>query len=175
MSYDKNLVHYVSATTIIVSDGKFLIAKRADWEKAFPGKWTVPGGKLKVLDYIFREKDSKYQWYNVLEELCKKECNEEVGLEIKNINYVTSLVFIREDQVPVLVLSMWGEPKEKDARVVLDKCLVEYKWVTLEEAKKYDLIEGIYEKLEMVEQKIKTGRMGEWGKKEEENKYDINK
>ena len=31
---------------IIVKDGKYLIAKRADYEKAFPGLWTVPGGKL---------------------------------------------------------------------------------------------------------------------------------
>lgn len=41
--YDKNLAHYVVVTGILVKDGKFLITKRADWEKAFPGKWTVPG------------------------------------------------------------------------------------------------------------------------------------
>jgi 8-oxo-dGTP pyrophosphatase MutT (NUDIX family) len=164
MSYDKNLAHYISATVIIVRDGKFLIAKRADWEKAFPGKWTVPGGKLKVLDYVLREKDSKYQWYNVVEDLCKRECTEEVGLGIKNIDYVTSLVFVRDDGIPVLVLSMWSEPVDKSAPVILEKCLVEYKWVTLEEAKHYDLIEGIYEELEMVEAKLRTGKMKEWGK-----------
>jgi 8-oxo-dGTP pyrophosphatase MutT (NUDIX family) len=162
MGYDKNLAHYVSATVIIVKDGKFLIAKRAEWEKAFPGRWTVPGGKLKVLDYALREKDSKYQWYNVLEDLCKAECEEEVGLKIKNIDYVTSLVFVREDKTPVLVLSFWAEPKESDAPIILDKSLSEYKWVTLEEAKKIDLIEGIYEELEMVEKKIRTGKMDEW-------------
>ncbi len=165
MGYDRNLAHYVSATVIIVNkEGKFLIAKRAGWEKAFPGKWTVPGGKLKVLDYVLREKDSKYQWYNVVEDLCKRECAEEVGVEIKNINYVTSLVFVRNDNVPVLVLSLWAEPKDVDAKVVLDKCLVDYKWVTLEEAKGYDLIEGIWEELEMVARKIGGGEMGEWAK-----------
>jgi len=66
MKYEKNEVHYISATVIIVKDGKFLITKRADWEKAFPGKWTVPGGKLKVLDYALRPKDTRIQWYNVL-------------------------------------------------------------------------------------------------------------
>ena len=34
----------VPVTAIVVrDDGKFLIMKRAEWEKAFPGKWTVPG------------------------------------------------------------------------------------------------------------------------------------
>jgi 8-oxo-dGTP pyrophosphatase MutT (NUDIX family) len=166
MKFDRNLVHYVSATVIIVKNGKFLIARRADWEKAFPGKWTVPGGKLKVLDYVLREKDSKYQWYNVLENLGRQEAQEEVGLGIKNIDYLTSLVYIRSDNIPVLVISLWAEPADANAPVVLDKCLTDYKWVTLEEAKNYDLIEGIYEELEMLDRKLKTGRSQEWGKKD---------
>jgi 8-oxo-dGTP pyrophosphatase MutT (NUDIX family) len=162
MGYDKNLVHYVTATVILVKNGKFLIAKRADWEKAFPGRWTVPGGKLKVLDYALREKDSKYQWYNVVEDLCKRECFEEVGLEIGNLGYVTSLVFVREDKIPVLVLSLWAEPIGEIIK--LCPALTEYKWVTLEEAKDFDLIEGIYEELEMVDRKLRTGKMDEWRK-----------
>jgi len=48
MKYDKNQVHYVTVTVILVNkERKFLIAKRADWEKAFPNKWTVPGGNLR--------------------------------------------------------------------------------------------------------------------------------
>ncbi len=164
MSYDKNLVHYVSATVIVVKEGKFLIAKRAKWEKAFPGRWTVPGGKLKVLDYALREKDSKYQWYNVLEDLGKREVEEEVGLKINNIEYVTSLIFVRESNIPVLVISLWAEPIDETAPVVLDKSLTDYKWVTLEEAKNYDLIEGIYEELEILDGHLKTGESEEWKK-----------
>ena len=33
MKYDKNKVHYVTATAILVKDGKYLIVKRVDWEK----------------------------------------------------------------------------------------------------------------------------------------------
>jgi len=67
---DRNLIHYVTVTGILVNpQGKYLIAKRADWEKAFPGKWTVPGGKLEVLDYALKEKDTKEHWYNILENL----------------------------------------------------------------------------------------------------------
>ncbi len=164
MNYDKNQVHYVSATVIVVKGGKYLIAKRADWEKAFPGRWTVPGGKLKILDYILKKKDSKYQWYNILEDLGKREVEEEVNLKIKNIDYVTSLVFVRDDQIPVLVISLWAEPVDENAPVVLDKSLTEYRWVTLEEAKNYDLIEGIYEELEMLDKKLKTGKNQEWKK-----------
>ena len=57
-----------------------MIAKRSEKEKAFPGKWTVPGGKLEVLDYALRLKDTTHHWYNVLEDLAKREVWEEVGL-----------------------------------------------------------------------------------------------
>jgi len=157
---DKNQIHYVTATVILVREGKFLIAKRADWEKAFPGKWTVPGGKLEVLDYVLREKDTGSHWYNVIEDLSKREVKEEVGIDIKNLDYVTSLVYIRSDKIPSLIISLWAESTEGDVR--LCNALTEYKWVSLEEAKGYDLIEGIYEELEILDRKLKTGRMGEW-------------
>jgi len=166
MDYDKNQVHYVTATVILVNkEGKFLIAKRADWEKAFPGKWTVPGGKLEVLDYALRQKDTSKHWYNVVEDLCKKEVKEEVGLEIKNIEYVTSLVYIRGDGIPSLVVSFWAEPVGEEIK--LCPALVEYKWVSLEEARNYNLIEGIYEELEMLNKKLKKGEVSEWKKNEE--------
>jgi len=164
MKYDKNQAHYITATVILVDkEGKFLIAKRADWEKAFPGKWTVPGGKLEVLDYALKQKDTSEHWYNVVEDLCKKEVLEEVGLEFKNLNYITSLVYIRSDNIPSLIISLWAEPVDENVQVVLDKSLTDYKWVSLEEAKNYELIEGIYEELKILDRKLKTGKMEEWG------------
>ena len=48
-------LHMVAATCIVVKDGKFLIAKRHAQEKAFPNRWTVPGGKLVLAgDTLFR-------------------------------------------------------------------------------------------------------------------------
>jgi len=160
MSYDKNQAHYVTATGILVRDGKFLIAKRAVSEKAFPGKWTVPGGKLKVLDYLMKKKDTKDHWYNVLENLVRKEMREEVGLDMTEIGYVTSLVYVREDGIPSLIISLWGKPVGDEVR--LSSELSEYKWVSLEEAKGYDLIEGIYEELEILDLKLKEGGKSEW-------------
>ncbi len=160
MGYDKNKMHYVVATCILVKNEKFLIVKRANWEKAFPGKYTVPGGKLEVLDYVLREKDTSQHWYNVVEDLIKREVMEEVGLEIKNINYVTSLVYIRSDKIPTLILSFSAEPVGEEIR--LCNALTDYKFVNLEEAKNYDLIEGIYEELKILDKKLKTGNIEEW-------------
>lgn len=152
--YNKNLAHYIVVTGIIVRDGRYLIAKRAEREKAFPGRWTVPGGKLEVLDYILRKKDTSEHWYNVLEDLLRKEIKEETDLEIENIGYVTSMVYIRPDKIPCLIVSLSADAKEGEVK--LCDALTECAWVGLEEAKSYDLIEGIYEELEMLDRKINS-------------------
>lgn len=158
-----NRAHYVVATGIVVKDGKHLITKRSEKEKAFPGKWTVPGGKLEVEDYKKREPDtSAGQWYNICEDLVRREVMEETGLKIKNIKYLTSLTFIRPDNIPVMVISLYADYEEGEVKLCGD--LTGYKWVSLEEAKNYDLIEGIYEEIEMVDKIFKGGDDGEWKK-----------
>jgi 8-oxo-dGTP pyrophosphatase MutT (NUDIX family) len=151
---EKNLTHYVVVTGILINkEGKFLITKRAEWEKAFPGRWTVPGGKLEVLDYALREKDTPHHWYNIFENLLKREVMEEVKLELKNIDYVTSMVYIRPDKVPCLIISLFAECISE--KVKLCSALTDYAWVDLEEAKNYDLIEGIYDELVILDKKLK--------------------
>ncbi len=157
---DKNLIHYVAVTGILFKENKYLIVKRADWEKAFPGKWSVPGGKLEVLDYALRKKDTNEHWYNIIEDLLKKEILEEVGLEIKNINYITSMVYIREDNIPCLIISLYAEPLNYDVK--LCNALTNYKWIALEEAKDYDLIEGLYEEIKILDNKLKNNIVEEW-------------
>jgi 8-oxo-dGTP pyrophosphatase MutT (NUDIX family) len=158
---DRNLMHYVVVTGILTKEGKFLICKRADWEKAFPSKWTVPGGKVEVLDYVLRQKDTGQHWYNVLEDGLKKEVMEEVGLNVENFGYVTSMVYIRPDKVPCMIISLYSEIDEQK-EVRLCNALSEYAWVSLEEAKKYDLIEGIYEELEILDKRLKGEKIN-WG------------
>lgn len=158
--YDKSKVHYIVVTGILVKDGKYLITKRADWEKAFPGRWTVPGGKLEVLDYALRQKDTEHHWYNILESLLKREVKEEVNLEIENIGYVTSMVYIRPDNIPCLIISLFAYTKTNDLK--LCNALTEHAWISLEEAKNYDLIEGIYEELEILDKFLKEGKSMKW-------------
>jgi 8-oxo-dGTP pyrophosphatase MutT (NUDIX family) len=162
--YDKNKVHYVVATAIVVKDGKYLITKRAGWEKAFPNRWIVPGGKLEVLDYVLREKDTPHHWYNILEDLAKKEVKEETGLEISEIGYVTSMVYIRPDKIPCLIISLFAE--SCSGEIKLCNALTEYAWVSLDEAKNYDLIEGTFEELEMLDRFLKERKMAQWTHRE---------
>ncbi|HLC45673.1 MAG TPA: NUDIX domain-containing protein [archaeon] len=160
---DERKAHYVTATAIVVRDGKYLIAKRSLKEKAFPGKWTVPGGKLEVSDYTARPKDTRECWYNVLEGLVKREVLEETGLEIKNLGYLTSMAFIRPDNVPGLILSFHAE--HGGGEVKLNGELTEHAWVTLEGAKKYDLIDGILEEIELLDGRLKGKKAESWAKK----------
>lgn len=147
-------LHFVVATAIIVRSDKFLIAKRAMHEKAFPGKWTVPGGKLVLNEYKKLPSSAKYgQWYNLIDWLVRKEVQEEVGLKIGKTNYLCDLVFIRPDGWPVATLSYWAP--YKSGTVKLCKDLIEHAWVTVQEAKKYDLIEGIYDEIRDVAKLLK--------------------
>jgi hypothetical protein len=42
--------------------------------------------------------------------------------------------------------------------------LTDYQWVDLEEAKSYELIEGIYEEIEMLDNLLNKGQKKEWEK-----------
>lgn len=155
--------HYVVVTGIIIKDGKFLITKRNENEKAFPGLWTVPGGKLELDDYKNRDADTDAgQWYNICEDLLKREIKEETNLQIKNIKYLTSLSFIRPDNIPVVVISLYADHHNGDVK--LNKEMTDYKWVTVEEAKNYKLIPGIYEELVMLNRILKGKSIERWDK-----------
>ncbi len=161
--FDPKKAHYIVATCIVVKDGKFLIAKRSEEEERWPGRWTVPGGKLEKDEYMKRPHDTKEgQWYNVFEDLVRREVKEEVGLDIKNIKYLTSLAFKREDGVPTIIVSLYADSDE--GAITLSNELTDYRWITIEEAENYDLIDGIYEELEMLDRVLKGEEIREWKK-----------
>lgn len=152
-------VHFVAVTAIIAkreSDGtfKFLITKRAPEEKVWPNKWTVPGGKFVRTEYenLPRTSPESPQWYKVVEFVLRKECREEVGLEIETPHYLTDLVFVRPDGYPVVTLSYWTYYKGGDVK--LNHEMTAFAWVTAEEAKQYDLIEGIADEIAQAEKAI---------------------
>lgn len=150
---DKEL-HRVALTAIIYNgEGKYLITQRALTKKAFPGKWTVPGGGLMVDDYVNEKPTTAAgQWYHSLINTLYREVREEVGIEIEKPEYLLDLTFIRPDGIPVVVLSYYAKHKSGEVDISHDdNHSIDYKWVTLVEAKNYDLIAGLWEEIEMVD------------------------
>ncbi len=160
MEPQNQYLHEIVITAIIVKGGKYLITKRAPDKKRFPGMWTVPGGRLEISDYINFPKDTKDYWYNVLEKVLRREVMEEVGLEIENIEYVTSLATLHSDGAPSLVISCMADWKFGEVKLQEEEC-DEFAWVSLDEAKNYKLIDGIYDELAMAENR-RQGKKSEW-------------
>lgn len=154
---DKEL-HRIAITGIIYNDeGKYLVTKRSLEKKAFPGMWTVPGGGINVDDYVnLPPTHAAGQWYNVVEMTLRREILEEVNVEIEKPEYLLDLTFIRPDNVPVLVLSYLCKYKSGEVKVDGDGGdTIDFAWATLDELKSYDLIPGILEEIEMVNDILK--------------------
>ena len=155
---DKEL-HRIVATCIIHKDGplrhgsseasKYLITRRALNKKAWPGKWTVPGGGLTIDDYIGEKPNSHGVWYNTLEKTLRRELEEEVGLEVGKIDYLLDMTFIRPDKIPVVTLSFYAP--FKSGEVKLNSESIDHAWVGADEVHNYELIAGIDEEIKMVD------------------------
>ena len=76
------------------------------------------------------------------------------------------MTFIRPDNIPVLIVSLYADYDSGD--VNLSEDMTEFVWVSLEEAKNYELIEGIYEELVMLDDLLnnKKENIGDWRKNE---------
>ena len=94
------------------------------------------------------------QWYNAVLNTLRREVKEEVNLEIEKPEYLLDIAFIRPDGIPVIILSYFAKYKSGD--VALDKDSIAYKWVTLDEAKNVDLIDGIFDEINMVDDIINS-------------------
>ena len=115
----------------------------------------MPGGGLNTDDYT--SKPMNYGdggWYGAVEDALLREIKEEVNVEIGHAKYLLNLTFIRPDGIPVICFSYFAEYISGNVR--LDEDATEFKWVTLEEAKKYDLIDGIWDEIRQVDQILKS-------------------
>jgi ADP-ribose pyrophosphatase YjhB (NUDIX family) len=139
---------------------KYLISRRSFQRKAFPGMWTVPGGGLTIDDYINTKPtvSGSKQWYGALIKSLHREVKEEVGVKVGHPELLVDLTFIRSDNIPVIILSFFA--KYVSGKVVFEKdvesATIDARWVTLKEAKKYDLIDGIWGELRDVEKILKS-------------------
>ena len=153
---DKELHRVVTTILIYKPNFTYLITKRALHKKMMPGKWTIPGGGLSTDDYTNLPISTKGapQWYGALEIAMRREIKEEVNLEIGKPELLTDLTFIRPDGVPCICFSYFAP--YVSGEVKLDEDATEFAWVTLEEAKKYDFIVGIWDEIRQVEKILKS-------------------
>ncbi len=151
---DSQFLHEVAITAIIMDGDKYLITRRSPNKKRFPGMWTVPGGRLEAKDYLELPKDTESYWYNVLERTLAREVKEEVGVEIRDVEYLTSLATVHDDGSPSIVISCTAEYVSGQIKLQAEES-DKFAWVTIEEAKTYDLIDGIYQELVQVERRKK--------------------
>lgn len=149
---DKEL-HRVVSTAIIYKGDKFLITQRSLAKKAWPGKWTLPGGGLSTDDYVNTPKTIGQVWYNTVDASLRREIKEEINLEVGKLEYLLDITFIRPDGVPVVTLSFYCP--YQSGEVKLNSESINYAWVTYEKAKDYDLIEGMIDEIKMVNDLLK--------------------
>jgi len=148
-------LHIVATTAIIERDGKYLILKRSEREIAHPGEWTVPGGKVERGDYEGTPiTPGTNGWYGVVAKALAREVEEEAGLMVKDIHYLTDMVFVRPDNIPVVVLSYWC--RWKSGEVVLGKDMTDSAWITPEEGKNFKIIPGILDEIKEVDRVVKA-------------------
>ncbi len=153
---DKELHRIVTTVLIYKNDFTYLITKRSMQKKSHPGKWTIPGGGLTVDDYINtpNSEHGEHLWYGVVGISIKREIKEEVGLEIGEPELLTDMAFLRPDGIPVICFSYFTE--YISGEVKLDEESTESAWVSLEEAKKYDLIPGVWDEIRQIDEILKS-------------------
>ena len=151
---DKELHRIVATAFIYKSDFSYLIIKRAAHKKVMPNKWAPSGGGLNVDDYInTKPTTNSPAWYGTMEKALTREVKEEVNLKIGPAEFLTDYTFIRPDGIPVLGLSYFAPYLEGEVR--LDEDATDFKWIKVNDIKKYDFVEGVEEELLEVDKILK--------------------
>jgi 8-oxo-dGTP pyrophosphatase MutT (NUDIX family) len=133
------------------SDKRCLILKRDEREKVHPGRWGVPGGKLEWSDMDItkptRVNGDVLDFEDAVENLVKRETREEAGIELEDgLRYINSVVFVRPDGIPVVLIKFAARYKSGD--VVIEKgAFTDHAWVNAEEVKNYPCIDGVDEEV----------------------------
>jgi 8-oxo-dGTP pyrophosphatase MutT (NUDIX family) len=115
-------------------DGRCLILKRDEREKVHPGKWGVPGGKLEHGEGMIRN-------------LLRREAKEEAAITLgDDFRLLGDITFVRPDGIPVVMLQFGAEYTGGDVKPEVG-AFTDHAWVTADEVKEYDCIDGIHDEV----------------------------
>jgi len=85
----------------------------------------------------------------------RREIKEECNLEVGKLNYLLDIAFIRPDGIPTLILSFYAPHKSGEVKLNPEEN-IDYVWATYEEAKNYELVEGLLKEIEIVDKILKS-------------------
>lgn len=150
----ENKLFYFVANALVYrkEDGRCLILKRAMHEKAHPGRWATPGGKMEWDDFDItkptRMNGEVIDFENSIEDLLRREVREEAGVEVTDdFKYINSNTFIRPDGIPVVLVKL--AVSYKSGEVVLEEeSFDDFAWVNASEVREYGCIDGVCEEIE---------------------------
>ncbi len=143
-NYDKiknQEFHRVTSCVVIHKNGKYLITKRSNSKKVYPGKWAIPGGGLNTNDYINKKPNKTGFWLYILDKSLRREIFEEVNLQVGKIKYLLDFCFIQPDRTPVINFGYYAQYKK--GKIKLSSEDSNFAWVTPNNLSKYDLFPGI--------------------------------
>lgn len=149
----KDKLFYFIANVVVYreSDGRCLLLKRHEREKAHPGKYAMPGGKLEWeqldLDNPTRVNGDVLDYEDAVEDLLQREVREEAGVEIeRDLVYINSVAFVRPDGTPSILVKFAA--RYASGEVVLEESgFTDYTWVNAEEVESYPCIDGVPEEV----------------------------
>ena len=148
---DKLFYVVVNGLVYRKNDGRFLLLKRSMREKAHPGKWVTPGGKMEWGDFDItkpgRMNGDIIDFPGSLEDLLRREAREEAGIEVGDeFHFINSVTFVRPDGIPVVLIKFAVEYKEGE--VVLEEGdFDDYAWANEKEAGELDCVGGTCEEI----------------------------
>lgn|SRR3989338_3133087 len=149
----ENKLFYFVANVVIYreEDGRCLILRRSMREKVHPGRYAVPGGKLEWgqmdIKHPTRLNGDVLDFENAVEDLLRREAQEEAGVEIDtDLRYINSVAFVRPDEIPVILVKFAAKYKKGEVEPE-QGAFDDYVWVNEEEVKNYECIDGIHEEV----------------------------
>lgn len=131
---EKKYPEAVASIKIFNHKGELLLVKSGKWK----GVWVVPGGHVELNEKI--------------EDAVKREAKEETGLEVTDLKFVRfkEVINAPEFSRKCHLIGFVYTCKCVDENVVLNNELVEFKWVTLDEALSMNLLSSLREDIEII-------------------------